>query len=252
MNRSAAAAFLLASMSSAAAHAQPRPPRLELDHVYIVVTPGAEREIAALRSAGLTVLGEPRRHEGQGTASVAAYFGNGYLELIWVDSTVAVDADHTETARWFREATAWRTNGRSPFGFGLHRLAGDTSALPVPVRREPAAWLSAGSAYELLNQPGDSLAADFFVVPQETAVPTWIARSREREPELFQHPGGGREITLVRAHGRAEHAPLAFAVLRPASLEMARADAPLLELQLDGGRGRREDLRPVLPLVIVR
>lgn len=225
---------------------------MELDHVFVVVTPGAAREIEALRSAGLTVLREPNRHEGQGTASVSAYFGNGYLELIWVDTTIAVDADHTATAAWFRAATEWRTNGRSPFGFGLHRQPGDTAALPVPVRREPAAWLRPGSAYELLHQPGDSLAADFFVVPQETAVPAWVARAREREPKLFRHPGGGDRITRVRAHGRPEHEPRAFRGLRPALLEMADGAEPLLEVQLDGGGRERIDLRPVLPIVIVR
>ena len=36
-------------------------------------------------------------------------------------------------------------------------------------------------------------------------------------------------------------------------LEMVRAAKPLLELELDNGvRGRRVDLRPALPLVVVR
>jgi hypothetical protein len=252
MVRPAVGALVL--LCSAAIHDScAQTPRVELDHVFIVVTPGADAEIAALHAAGLTVASEPRKHEGQGTASVAAYFENAYLELIWVDATVTVAPEHASTAAWFRDAASWRTNGHSPFGLGLRRVAGDTSALPVPVERETAAWLEPGAAYELLHQASDSLAADFFVVPALTAVPRWIGRARQREPELWQHPGGGREITLVRVHGLAQHYPAALDVLRPGRIETEGASRPLLELQIDSGvRGERVDLRPTLPLVIVR
>jgi len=228
-------------------------PRVELDHAYIVVEPGGAAGIEALRGAGLTIMPEPRRHEGQGTASVSAMFENAYLELIWVDSTVPVDADHRATFEWFQLASAWRFNGRSPFGLGMHRLPGDTAALPVPVRREPAQWLPEGSAYELLLQADDSLAADFFVVPAATAVPTWIARAMQRIPGEFRHPGGDRTISLVRVHGSPGNEPSAFRVLNPGRIEMVRGPAPLLEVYLDGGgQESRTDLRPALPLVIVR
>jgi hypothetical protein len=253
MNRATAACFVLAWFATPPAHARTQAPRVELDHVFIVVTPGATAEMAALRSAGLTLDSEPSRHEGQGTASVAVFFENAYLELIWVDSSVAVDPEHASTSQWFRNAEAWRTNGRSPFGLGLRRLPGDTADLPVPVQLETAAWLPADAAYELLHQPSDTLAADFFVVPASTALPTWVARRRERAPEQFEHPGGGRRITLVRMHGAPEHEPTAFRVLRPTAVESVRASAPLVELQLDGAiSGQRVDLRPVLPLVLVR
>ena len=228
-------------------------PRVELDHVFIVVQPGAVAEIAALLSAGLTVDSRTAKHVGQGTASVAAIFENAYLELIWVDSLVPLEAEHEATAHWFRDAAAWRTSGQAPFGLGLRRLPGDTTALPVPVQREPAEWLEPGAAYELLREPADSLAAEFFVVPAISSLPSWIRRVREHTPELLQHPGGGHEITLVRVYGLPEHQPAAFCVLRPKPVEMIRAAEPLLELHLDGGaRQHRVDLRPVLPLVVVR
>ncbi|HEY0671007.1 MAG TPA: VOC family protein [Longimicrobiales bacterium] len=253
MNRLIAAALMLVCAVVLPAAARAQKARVELDHVFIVVTPGAAAEIAALRAAGLTVVSEPMQHDGQGTASVAAYFDNAYLELIWVDSTVAIDADHASTAHWFRQASAWRANGRSPFGLGLHRLPGDTAPLPVSVKREPAPWLPAGNAYELLHQPADSLASDFFVVPALTAVPSWVARARQRKPELWQHAGGGGAITLLRVHGPPAHEPLAFQVLRPPPVEMVHAQDPLLEIHINRGvRGQRVDLRPALPLVLVR
>jgi hypothetical protein len=221
--------------------------------VFVVVEPGAAAEVEALGCAGLTVGLRVATHPGQGTASRAVFFENAYLELIWVDSSVAIDRAHTKGVEWFRDAAAWRTSGHSPFGIGLRRLPGDTQSLPVPVERETAEWLEPGSAYELLRQPGDSLAAEFFVVPSSRSVPHWIASLRERAPQLLQHPGGGHKITRVRLHGPAEQHPIAFRVLLPKPVEMERAAKPLLELELDNGvRGERTDLRPVLPLVIVR
>ena len=252
MNRATVAVFLLGfAVGLARASAQAR--RVELDHVFIVVAPGAASEIAALSSAGLTVLAQPTRHDGQGTASVAVLFANVYFELIWIDSTVSVDPQHASTLEWFRKAAAWRSSGRSPFGLGLRRLPGDTAALTVPVKREPATWLGPGAAYELLHQPADSLAADFFVVPAQAALPTWIGRARQRDPASLRHPGGGREVTLVRVHGAAGHVPAAFQVLMPMPVEFVRASSPLLEIRLDGGtEGNRVDMRPILPLVLVR
>jgi hypothetical protein len=234
-------------------HSAAQTPRVELDHIFIVVRPGGVAETAALSSAGLAVGSRTARHDGQGTASVAAFFENAYLELIWVDSSVSIDAEHAATAQRFRDAASWRTSGRSPFGFGLRRLPGDTAALPVPVERETAPWLEPGTAYELLHQPADSVAADLFVVPASRTALASLARLRERRPELLRHPGGGRTITLVRVHGPVQHEPAAFGVLRPRPVEMRRAAEPLIELQLDGAvLRRRVDLRPTLPLVIVR
>src|SRR5688572_7246379 len=97
----AAQALLALVCFVAVSETQAQTRRVELDHVFIVVTPGAAAEIAALRAAGFTVAADPRKHDGQGTASVAAYFENAYLELIWVDSTVSVTPEHAKTAQWF-------------------------------------------------------------------------------------------------------------------------------------------------------
>ncbi len=240
------AGFVLLSQAAA------QPPRLELDHVYVVVHPGGVKEIAALESAGLEVA-PPQQHEGEGTTSVAAMFQNAYIELMWVDSAVSVTAEHAASVRQFREAASWRVSRHSPFGLGLRRLPGQGQEFGFSVRREPAPWIEPGAAYELLNQPADSLAADFFVVPAAAAVPTWIDRLRARSPQLLRHPGGGHDITLVRLHGPAEQQPSRFSLLRPAQIEIRRASEPLLEIYVDGGvHNSRTDLRPALPIVVVR
>jgi hypothetical protein len=227
--------------------------RVELDHVFIVVSPDAPAEIAALRGAGLTVDTKVARHPEDGTASVAAFFENAYLELIWVDAAASVPQDHAATAAWFRGAAAWRTSGQSPFGLGLRRVKGDTAPLPVPVQRESAPWLGSGAAYEVLRRPAESRASDFFIVPPRAAVTTWFDRVRRDAPALLKHPGGGHAITRVVQYGPAAQEPAAFQRLRPARLEFVRAAKPVIEVQLDGGvTGRKIELRPALPLVIVR
>jgi hypothetical protein len=224
---------------------------VELDHVFVVVSPGAKAEIAALRAAGLTLDTEPSKHPGQGTASISALFENAYLELIWVDSTVRVDPELAAVHAWFRRATAWRTTGVSPFGLGLRRRPGVTAELPVPVTRQSAPWLTPGTAYELLHQTSDSLAADFFVLPTDRAVPSWIARFRQRMPAQLQHRSGVRRITRVRVHGPPSHQPTAFSTLRPTPVEFVSSAAALLEVYLDAGtRRQRVDLRPALPIVM--
>jgi hypothetical protein len=237
--------------NSASATAQTR--LVELDHVYIVVSPGAVKEIEALRSAGFTVGTRVARHDGQGTASVSAMFENAYLELLWVDSTVAVRPGNEKTAEWFKGAAAWRSTGRSPIGIGLRRVAGTTAALPVPVKRDSGEWMRPGEVIELLTPDSETLASDLFVVPPSMAVPSWIAQLRERRPEWLRHERGGREITLARAHGRSAHRPKAFALLEPTRVEFVTGYGVLLELHIDGGRSDAvTDLRPLLPLVIRR
>jgi len=229
-----------------------QPPRLELDHVYVVVKPGGVEEIAALKSAGFHIA-PPRRHDGEGTASVAAFFENAYLELMWLDSTLSVAPEHVAAVRQFRAAESWRASGHSPFGIGLRRLPGEVRDFAFPTTREPAPWIDAKAAYEILNQPTDSLAVDIFVVPAGAAVPNWIDRARKRSPGLLNHPGGGYKITAVRVYGTSQQQPSTIALARPAGVETRTASEPLLEIYIDGGaRKLRTDLRPALPVVLIR
>ena len=227
-------------------------PQLELDHVYIMVAPGGISEIAALQSAGLR-LTRPQKHDGEGTTSVAALFENAYLELMWLDSTLSVTPEHAAAVQQFRQAASWRVSRHSPFGLGLRRIPGDTGQFQFPIKREPATWIDSLAAYEILNQPTDSLAVDLFVAPAGAAVPNWIGRVRERSPELFRHAAGGHEITLVRVYDPPLQQPSTLSLLRPTRIETRTASEPLLEIFIDGGvRNSRTDLRPVLPLVVVR
>lgn len=97
-------ALLLLSATSPALAAQDV--RLELDHAYVLVPPGGADAVKALERAGIVIDTEAVRHEGEGTTSIAAFFENGYLELMWVDSGVAVDSAHQLDMAEFRRASA--------------------------------------------------------------------------------------------------------------------------------------------------
>lgn len=226
-------------------------PVLELDHVYIVVPPGAVATRHALRQAGLVIDSSVSRHAGQGTASVAAFFENAYLELLWIDSSVTVDSMRRKDLEDFARAQAWRQSGASPFGIGLHFLSGTVSDLTMPVRLDSAAWLRPNSYYVLLRQPTEPLAADLFVVPGYSAIGAWVERYRTRRPDLFAHPLGVRRITRAVVRGPPPHRPRA-AALGPRLVRFEDADRPYLLLEFDGGQHHRQlDLRTILPLVIL-
>jgi hypothetical protein len=227
-------------------------PTLELDHLYIVVQPTASRGTEALRRAGLVVDSRVERHDGQGTASMAAFFDNAYLELLWVDSGAAVDSAHLSDLADFRRAASWRDSGASPFGLGLHLLTGSAADLSIPSRREPAPHLGPNAVYLLLRQPEEPQAADMFVMPSSAAVTTWIDRYRARRADLFAHRLGARQITRVLLHGSPANRPRAMDLNLP-SIGFEPAPTQYVTVEFDRGlQGREWDLRPVLPLVLRR
>jgi len=227
-------------------------PVLELDHFYIVVPAPASRATDALRRAGIVVDTGTAHHNGRGTASVAAFFENAYLELLWVDSTIAVDSANLSDLADYRRAASWRDSGASPFGIGLHFLAGRASEISIPTRRDPAPHLGPDIFYLVLRQPEESQAADVFVMPDTAAVTQWLTRFRGRRPNLFAHPLGARRITRVILHGAPANRPRAMDLdLRSLGFETASTQYAIVEL--DGApQGREWDLRPALPLVLRR
>ncbi len=225
-------------------------PVLELDHFYIMVPPGAAEALAALRGAGLVIDSATLRHEGEGTVSMAAFFENGYLELMWVDSSVAVDTAHQDDVVDFKRATAWRRTGASPFGLGLHLLSGAESDFTGRYRLDPIPETDPQEYWVLLRQPAETLAPDMFIMPKDRAVPAWIDRFRSRRPERFAHPAGMHRITRVVIHETAAQRPQA-AGLDIRLVRFVEGTEPLLEVEFDGGgQGKRRDLRPALPIVL--
>jgi Glyoxalase-like domain len=245
-----AALLLLSPLVSRQARAQV--PVLELDHIYVVVQPPASRGAEALRRAGMVVDTTVERHEGLGTASIAAFFDNAYLELLWVDSGTSVDSIHLADLADLRRAADWRTSGGSPFGLGLHVVTGSLADLPIPGRRDPAPHLGPDAFYLLLRQPEEQTAADVFVMPPKAAATSWLGRYRARRPDLFAHPLAAHHITRVLLCGLPVNRPRAMDLGLP-SIGFEPASTQYAIVEFDGGlQGREWDLRPDLPLVLRR
>jgi hypothetical protein len=78
------------------------------------------------------------------------------------------------------------------------------------------------------------------------------APADRREP--YEHTLPIRELTSLRilAPGAAAPSPAMLATLQTGAFSFEQAAHPLLELGFDGARqGRRADLRPALPLILV-
>lgn len=231
---------------------------IEVDHVYLWVSTGAEAEMAALRRAGFTVDAEPTRHPGQGTAAVSVEFDNAYLELIYVDPDVSVDTDMEGEVADFERRSKWRVTGASPIGVGLHRTSEASGPFPFSTRPYRPEWLREGTAIERLGVAADTLAPRLFIVPDYLAVEdsaALAARMRE-DPTLaalLDHPVGVRRLTGVRItvsdrRGLTEPTQL---LTESAVAEFKVGERPLLELTFDSARREEEvDLRPTMPLVL--
>jgi len=226
-------------------------PLVELDHVFILVQDsGAAR--SALSDAGILLATSTlTRHDGSGTASMSALFENAYLEILWVDPQVSVNDDAEARVASYREASAWRPDGPSPFGIGLRRARPGIDDFPYRgSEMEVGEWVEDGETFFIFEpEDGESGA---FIVPEYMGMPIWGKDIREEMPGLFQHGLGVRELTGVRLNVATPQTSVQEAGL-PFIEFGDPAEAPLLELEFDNGRERAvTDLRPELPLVIHR
>lgn len=73
---------LLVSVTPATIAPAASGPGIELDHIWIMVSPDAP-ERSALERAGLQISKDVNHHEGTGTSSIRVELDNSYLELMW-------------------------------------------------------------------------------------------------------------------------------------------------------------------------
>ena len=214
----------------------------ELDHVFVMCSPGAP-EAEALLEAGLRE-GSSNTHPGQGTACRRFFFGNAYLEMVWVSDEAEAQSPAARPTRLF-ERWSGRDAGACPFGVVL-RPAG---ALPG----EPPfdTWTYSPSYFP----PGVAI---------EVAVGT-----RLTEPELFywrlprrpdalprqptEHTPSRREITGLTI-GMPDPSSRTAAIRAAEGLGLLSCGPSteyLMTLEFDAcGAQTLVDLRPRLPLVL--
>jgi hypothetical protein len=85
-------------------------PVLQQSHAWIVVTQDAP-ERTGLEKAGFIIDPEVSHHDGQGTSSISVEFTNGYVELLYPDTTVSVSPELQAGAEKFRLKSRWRETG---------------------------------------------------------------------------------------------------------------------------------------------
>jgi hypothetical protein len=217
--------------------------QLELDHIFVCVTPGGPEGDELVRF-GLRE-GEPNTHSGQGTACRRFPLANSMLELLWVSDAAEAQSPLAEpTQLWERWST--RASGGSPFGICLRPRAGDElheadAALPFPGWAYRPAYLPEGLALHIGEAP--------------VTEPMWVylnfmSRSR-RAVQFVENAAGLREITGLVLHAAAPlESAAARAMVCSGVLSVQRGERALLEIQFDGRRRREsKDFRPLLPLV---
>ena len=229
-------------------------PPLVLDHAWIVVAPGAPERVR-LEEAGFRIAPTVHRHDGQGTASITVELLNGFLELIYPDSTVRVSPASQVGAEKFRRKSAWRETGYSPIGIVFDRTRATPEKFTFATWKVTVDWLEPGTFIEMLT-PKEMPQAVSLSISSHAVGAREANEALARDPArnaVFQHPNGARRLTAVRVVAPvADRLPPAAAYL--AGHRLMRFDvggAWLLDVTLDhGAQGVTRDLQPELPMVI--
>ncbi len=216
---------------------------MELDHVFVMCDVGAP-EAAALHALGLRE-GSSNAHPGQGTACRRFFFGNAYLELMWVaDADQARAPAAAPTRLWDRWSQ--RRRGASPFGLVLRGGPNAADTAPAwPTWTYRPAWLSKEQSIEFAR---DTRLEE----PEIIALP-FLRERVGAGVEPVDHDFLLTDITAVRC-GLGDAARLSPALrsledLGIVTFESARE--PTLRLGFAGGdEGKTMDLWPTLPLVL--
>lgn len=228
---------------------------VELDHVWVIVSPGAP-ERAALERAGLLIAPTVNRHDGQGTASVTVEFENVFLELLWSDETVPVAPGKEMVAEKFRRKAAWRTNGWSPIGVALRRTPAAPEKLPFDSWPVSAPWMPPGAAYEMLTPRTDAAGPSIWVLPRSMALvqPSGAGKDVGFDREkAMRHPLGARRVSGLRIVEPARQDPsdVTRILVKQGVATVEPGREWLLEVRLEGSATHGTiDLRPAVPLVL--
>jgi Glyoxalase-like domain len=217
------------------------PNRLALDHVFICCSEGGS-EAEALARLGLKE-GTANTHPGQGTACRRFFFGNAYLELLWVsDSQEAQGEAVRRTRLWER----WSKRGGAacPFGIVLRPADDLVDAVPpFPTWPYRPPYLPPAMSIDVASETPLSGPEIFYLGFQ---------RGRARSgPEPVEHGLPIASLTAVTVSRPASGDSEAARVLEAAGLVAFRdADDYLLELRFDEAIRGGADLRPALPLIL--
>jgi Glyoxalase-like domain len=216
----------------------------ELDHVLICAPVGAL--IAdQLVEAGFAE-GTPNRHSGQGTANRRFFFGNAFLEFIWVEDEAEIRSDLVAPTRLW-ERMIWRESGASPFEICIRPVGDPPGEIPFSTFSYRPPYLPPGDEIPMADRVPIEEPGSFVNL-------AGMAPSRNLANEQpLEHPNGARIIEGIR-----------LSMPAPTSSEVSHALTDLgiaryqngkehtLEIDFGGSTGSNSlNLRPELPLKLI-
>ena len=209
---------------------------MEIDHLFIFASSGAP-EADVFEAYGFKE-GPARQHVGQGTANRRFFFGNTYLELLYVDDEPQLHTPITQITR-LAERFDKRNSDISPFGICFKQR----NCAIATVDYQPE-YLPAGYQLTLVKDNPLTEPLWFFLqTPEGMALPY--------QRQAFVPAGELNQLTQVTITiSQAAQLSAAAKVLIGSSCVNLVADlSPLMELCFDHGRqGQSHDFRPALPL----
>lgn len=219
---------------------------VELDHFFVCTAVGAP-EAERLIEFGL-VEGTPNRHPGQGTANRRFFFGNAFLELLWiVDPVEAQSSLVRRTGLW--ERWSCRGQGASPFGVGFRPVPGTGREAPFRAWEYRPPFLPEPLAIQMACKSEMSAEPLLFYLPfARRPDPDDLSRRQPRE-----HPIGFRKVTRLRVgihRDQAMSPELLAAANHCDEVRFCADDETVMEIGFDDEKeGRSVDFRPALQLL---
>lgn len=212
---------------------------LRLDHVFLTVQEG-EPAVDRLLNAGFEE-GPPDVHQGQGTKCRRIFFGNAYLEFLWLEDPVAASSP-----------AVMRTKLRERL-----ELKGEVSRIGIALR--PADGQN-------FDPPVETWAYQPPYLPEGRSIPMGTNSVMVKEPLLFfmpwgqrweapriPHPNGTREVTgLVVSVPRTQSETPYLDWLSGVGCILVKEGSPeSITIELDEGRqGQEVSLAPDIPLCL--
>ncbi|MFN8483042.1 MAG: hypothetical protein U0768_08340 [Anaerolineae bacterium] len=218
---------------------------LELDHVVVFSAVDAP-EARAVEGAGFLGYGGTTQHGPVGSSSTSFFVDNAYLELFWLHDEAAAAQAHAPTGDDITARMRWRSTGASPFGVLVRRRAGVADPIPFPTTR----LVFNGTPFEHAPAFARAVLHEPFVgvLPEDLTYPAWKANI-----PVQSHPLGIEILTQVRITVPADHlSPVAQLLTENGLVTFVPGASHLMELVFDHGRkGKRVEIRPTLPLVLL-
>jgi len=214
---------------------------LELDHVFICCAPGAP-EADALVRLGLNE-GSPNTHPGQGTANRRFFFGNAFLELLWVSEPVEARSEQTRRTKLW-ERWSQRTSSACPFGVVFRPTGTNARSAPFATWAYFPNYLPPGLAIEFAE--GVPLEE-----PELVYLP-FLRRSGPPAHEPIEHSLPIRQLcgVTVGLPSAANLSQPSRAALSAGLVAYRFAEEHVLELSFLAAQETAFDLRPSLPLLL--